>query len=149
MFPDAMAQFDKVVEETGGGDAALERWHELTGTEAPPDLVVHMGNVEDGAHVRAGQGVKDRGPYTLLYPFQLEDSKDEARSLEEHWTDSDGNPTRWGELGSRVHDLVAERPRLVGGEDRVEPNGAFVEDVIAAVIGRRRYRPSPPSPPSP
>ena len=145
MFPDAMAQFDKVVEETGGGDAALERWHELTGTEAPPDLVVHMGNVEDGAHVRAGQGVKDRGPYTLLYPFQLEDSKDEARSLEEHWTDSDGNPTG-GVSSGRGFTISWQNGPLGRGEDRVEPNGAFVEDVIAAVIGRRRYRPSPPSP---
>ena len=55
--------------------------------------------------------------------------------FEEHWYDSDGKP-EGGVSSGRGFAISWQRGPLGRGKNRIEPNGAFVEDVIVAVIGR-------------
>lgn len=52
-----------------------------------------------------------------------------------HAVDEDGNPAGGNTLGTGIEIRWQNGPLAVNGE-RLEPNGAFVEDVIAAAIGR-------------
>jgi hypothetical protein len=54
---------------------------------------------------------------------------------EEHWSDSNGNPAGGVSTG-KGFTISWQNGPLGRGDDRREPNGAFVEDVIQAVIGR-------------
>lgn len=56
----------------------------------------------------------------------------------EHWTDQDGNPAGGVSFGKGFAISWQNGP-LGRGNDRKEPNGAFVEDVIQAVIGRIEF----------
>jgi hypothetical protein len=57
---------------------------------------------------------------------------------EEHWSDADGNPT--GGCSYGVGFAISWQNGPLGrGATRREPNGAFVEDVLAAVIGRIEF----------
>ena len=58
--------------------------------------------------------------------------------FEEHWLDKAGNPTG-GVSSGRGFTISWQNGPLGRGEDRREPNGAFVEDVLAAVIGRIEF----------
>ena len=58
--------------------------------------------------------------------------------FEEHWLDNDGNPAGGVSFG-RGFAISWQNGPLGRGEDRREPNGAFVEDVIAAAIGRIEF----------
>ena len=58
--------------------------------------------------------------------------------FEEHWSDKDGNPAG-GVSSGRGFAISWQNGPLGRGDDRKEPNGAFVEDVIAAVIGRIEF----------
>ena len=61
--------------------------------------------------------------------------------FEEHWSDESGTPTG-GVSSGRGFTISWQNGGLasgVEGTERKEPNGAFVEDVIQAVIGRIRY----------
>ena len=53
----------------------------------------------------------------------------------EHWTDEEGRPTG-GITSGRGFVMSWQNGPLGIGNDRKEPNGAFVEDVIEAVIER-------------
>ena len=73
--------------------------------------------------------------------------------MEQHWTDKDGNPAggvscgtgftvSWqnGPLGRHVAGCEAEPYGVhATGCTRMDPNGAFVEDLIQAVIGRIEF----------
>jgi hypothetical protein len=55
--------------------------------------------------------------------------------FQEHWNDADGNPAGGVSTG-KGFTISWQNGPLGRGNDRKEPNGAFVEDVIQAVIGR-------------
>ena len=55
----------------------------------------------------------------------------------EHWMD-DGKPAG-GVSSGRGFTISWQNGPLGNGSDRKEPNGAFVEDVIQAVLGRLRF----------
>ena len=58
--------------------------------------------------------------------------------FEEHWTDSEGRPA--GGVSSGTGFTVSwQNGPLNRGEDRKEPNGAFVETVLKAVVGRLEF----------
>ena len=58
--------------------------------------------------------------------------------FEEHWNDENGNPSGGVSTG-RGFTISWQNGPLGRGNDRKEPNGAFVEDVIQAVIGRINF----------
>ena len=58
--------------------------------------------------------------------------------FEEHWFDDDGNP-EGGISSGRGFVCSWQHGPLGRGNDRREPNGCFVEDVIQAVIGRIEF----------
>lgn len=57
---------------------------------------------------------------------------------EQHTADANGNPTG-GTTTGRGIDIRWQNGQLGRGADRVEPNGAFVEGVIQAAIGRLEF----------
>ncbi len=56
----------------------------------------------------------------------------------EHWHDENGNPAGGNTFG-RGFAIGWQNGPLGRGEQRKEPNGAFVEDVIEAAADRIRY----------
>ncbi len=56
----------------------------------------------------------------------------------EHWNDENGNPSGGNTFGTGFAISWQNGP-LGRDETRKEPNGAFVEDIIAAVIDRIDY----------
>lgn len=56
----------------------------------------------------------------------------------QHWSDALGNPAG-GVASGRGFMISWQNGQLGRGAERVEPNGAFVEDVIQAVIGRIEF----------
>lgn len=56
----------------------------------------------------------------------------------EHWSDADANPAG-GVSSGRGFTISWQNGPLGRGETRREPNGAFVEDVIEAVIRRIEF----------
>ena len=60
--------------------------------------------------------------------------------FEEHWLDENGNPAG-GVSTTRGTTISWQNGPLgrIGTDERKEPNGAFVEDVIQMVIGRLRF----------
>jgi hypothetical protein len=57
---------------------------------------------------------------------------------EDHRLDVDGNPAG-GTTTGRGISIEWQNGPLGRGADRIEPNGAFVEGVIAAALGRLRF----------
>lgn len=57
---------------------------------------------------------------------------------ESHWTDENGVPMGGCSYGTGFTISWQNGP-LGRGDKRLEPNGAFIEDVILAAIGRLRY----------
>lgn len=57
---------------------------------------------------------------------------------EDHLSDQDGNPTGGTTAGIGIHIQWQNGP-LGRGPDRKEQNGAFVEGVIEAAIGRMKH----------
>jgi hypothetical protein len=57
---------------------------------------------------------------------------------QEHRVDEEGNPAGGSTLGCGIR-IEWQNGPLGRGVERLEPNGAFVEDVIDAVLGRLRY----------
>lgn len=55
--------------------------------------------------------------------------------FDQHWLDENGRPAG-GVTSGRGFTISWQNGPLGTGDDRREPNGAFVEDVIAAVISR-------------
>jgi len=56
----------------------------------------------------------------------------------EHWNDANNNPAGGVSTG-RGFTISWQNGPLGRGNDRREPNGAFVEDVIQAIIGRIEF----------
>lgn len=56
----------------------------------------------------------------------------------EHWNDTNGNPAGGSTYGNGFAISWQNGP-LGRGNDRKEPNGAFVEDVIKAAVDRISY----------
>ena len=56
----------------------------------------------------------------------------------EHWTDENGNPAGGVSTG-RGFAISWQNGPLGRGNDRREPNGAFVEDILAALQGRIEF----------
>jgi hypothetical protein len=52
-----------------------------------------------------------------------------------HFTDADGNPAGGSTFGNGFA-IAWQNGPLGRGDDRRDPNGAFVEDIIAAAAGR-------------
>ena len=57
---------------------------------------------------------------------------------QDHFLDENGNPAGGTTVGKGIWIDWQNGPLAVSGE-RLEPNGAFVEDVIRAAIGRLEY----------
>lgn len=57
---------------------------------------------------------------------------------EDHFTDESGNPSGGNTLGTGLFIRWQHGPLSVDGE-RLEPNGAFVEGVIQAALGRLEF----------
>jgi len=55
-----------------------------------------------------------------------------------HADDKDGNPAGGATYGCGIA-VTWQKGALGRGKDRLEPNGAFVEDVIRAALGRLEY----------
>ena len=55
-----------------------------------------------------------------------------------HFNDADGNPSGGITFG-RGFAIGWQNGPLGRGEDRIEPNGAFVEDVLASALDRLNY----------
>lgn len=63
--------------------------------------------------------------------------------IDQHWNDESGAP-EGGVTQGTGFTISWQRGPLGRGEDRVEPNGAFVEDVISAAMARlEHYQASP------
>ena len=58
--------------------------------------------------------------------------------FEEHWVDEDGNPAG-GVSDGCGFSISWQNGPLGRGDERDEPNGAFVEDLIQALIGRMEF----------
>lgn len=58
--------------------------------------------------------------------------------VEEHLTDADGNPTG-GTTCAVGMSIMWQNGPLGRGADRQEPNGAFVEGVLQAALGRLEF----------
>ncbi len=56
----------------------------------------------------------------------------------DHWNDANGNPAGGVSTG-RGFTISWQNGPLGRGKERREPNGAFVEDVLQAVIGRIEF----------
>jgi len=56
----------------------------------------------------------------------------------EHWNDTEGNPAGGSTFGNGFAISWQNGP-LGRGDERREPNGAFVEDVLGAVIDRIEF----------
>lgn len=70
------------------------------------------------------------------------------QKLEEHHeVDEDGNPAGGTTIGTGINIRWQNGP-LGRGEDRQEPNGAFVESIIKAAIGRLQFYQRDPDDPS-
>lgn len=59
--------------------------------------------------------------------------------IETHNSDQDGNPAGGETTGTGIIIQWQDGPLVVSDGHRAEPNGAFVEDVIQAAIGRLEY----------
>jgi len=57
---------------------------------------------------------------------------------ESHYTDDNGNPTGGTTSGKGISISWQNGPLGIGA-DRIEPNGAFVEGVINAALGRLNF----------
>lgn len=55
-----------------------------------------------------------------------------------NYVDGDGNPAGGFAVGTGI-EITWQNGPLGSGEDRLEPNGAFVEDLIALCIERIRF----------
>jgi hypothetical protein len=62
----------------------------------------------------------------------------QQRITEAHENDANGNPAGGTTKGIGI-DITWQNGPLGRGADRTEPNGAFVEGVIQAAIGRIQY----------
>lgn len=58
--------------------------------------------------------------------------------MEQHWKNTEGHPAGGVSTGTGFTISWQNGP-LGRGVDRIEPNGAFVEGVIGAVIGRLEF----------
>lgn len=58
--------------------------------------------------------------------------------FEQQWSDADGRPAGGVSTG-RGFTISWQNGPLGRGAERAEPNGAFVEDIIAAAIGRLEF----------
>lgn len=58
--------------------------------------------------------------------------------FEEHWNDTEGKPGG-GVASGRGFTIAWQNGPLGRGNERKEPNGAFIEDVLQALIGRLEY----------
>lgn len=65
-FPDVCAFVDSFVNKEDKTE--LMKFIDKNGGDAY--MSVMMGNIEDSLSIQHGQTVKDRGPYTLKYPFE-------------------------------------------------------------------------------
>jgi hypothetical protein len=72
IVPDLVQVFDEMVVEAGGdGRLAVKAFHDQFGS-ADPYTTMMGGNVEDGIYVQKSGAVKDRGEFTLPYPFEAQ-----------------------------------------------------------------------------
>ena len=56
----------------------------------------------------------------------------------EHWLDDNGNPAGGYAVATGI-DITWQNGPLGRGEERIEPNGAFVETLIAIVMDRLEF----------
>lgn len=61
-----------------------------------------------------------------------------SRINSQHWNDENGNPAGGNTYGNGFA-IGWQNGPLNRGADRLEPNGAFVEDIIAAAKDRLEY----------
>ncbi|MDE0014871.1 MAG: hypothetical protein OXU51_01705 [Candidatus Poribacteria bacterium] len=60
--------------------------------------------------------------------------------FQQHWTDQNGNPAGGVATGKGICISYQNGPLgRIGTDERKEPNGAFVEDVVAAARGRFEF----------
>lgn len=74
------------------------------------------------------------GAQTILKRKNIMQNRFESR----HWTDENHNPAG-GRTDGTGFSICWQNGPLGRGADRLSPNGAFVEDVIAAMIDRLTF----------
>lgn len=62
-----------------------------------------------------------------------------TRITEQHDTDGEGNPSGGATIGTGILIAWQSGPMVGPDGERLEQNGAFVEDVIAAALGRLEH----------
>lgn len=72
---------------------------------------------------------------TPLRVVEIKETKAQNGFKSNHFTDNDGNPAGGTTYGTGFS-IAWQNGQLGRGEERQEPNGAFVEDVILAVYDR-------------
>ena len=83
-------------------------------------------------------------PYDQVYRSGYLDGFNHGRAvkdevmLQEHWNDENGNPAGGSTFGQGFAISWQNGP-LGRGEGRKQPNGAFVEHIIEAAVGRLEY----------
>ena len=70
-FPDACGEFERMLDECDGDANQAMRMYSSAYSTVPPDIVVQVGNLEDGSRVDSGAGPADRGPYSITFPFPV------------------------------------------------------------------------------
>lgn len=76
--------------------------------------------------------------FGLSVSVELQEHTVETPFTSNHFTDADGNPAGGATYGDGFTISWQNGP-LGRGEDRAEPNGAFVENVIRAAIDRLEF----------
>lgn len=71
-------------------------------------------------------------------PLEIKETKMQNGFKSNHFTDNDGNPAGGTTYGTGFS-IAWQNGPLGRGEERQEPNGAFVEDVIAAARDRLMF----------
>lgn len=70
MFPTITAAFERVAAmHAGDVKAMMQTWQQVSGGATDPYVNVMGGNMEDGMAVRLIGAPKDRGSYSLPWPF--------------------------------------------------------------------------------
>lgn len=70
--------------------------------------------------------------------YSNKESKMNSKIYQEHWVDANGNPAGGNTFGNGFA-IGWQNGPLGRGEERKPQNGAFVEDVISAAIGRIEF----------
>lgn len=120
MFPDLAKLMDYLSRETGLHGAELDREFSSRKHQESPWISVMRGNIEDGMQVGRGGHPGDRGPFTLPYPFQVDQRDSEVAPADPMGVDDVESPNlalrTSSEEGDSLQEVVAKLEGLIGLE---------------------------------